>query len=99
MLDLPQPVPAERRYQSQWLDPARPHSLLELDPDLGRRLAPDRARGAARELCVRAAMLGRGAWRPERFRHGAATVGLLVVDGAIVREISVHDAPSAELFG
>jgi CRP/FNR family cyclic AMP-dependent transcriptional regulator len=75
-------------------------SLLRLDPDLGQLCSPERAGAAAHEVGVPVTRLGRGPWRPEQHCPPAAgDPGVLVVSGAIVRDIVVHDAPSAELFG
>src|SRR3954463_11210603 len=75
-------------------------SLLTLDPDLGQLLSPERAGAAAHEVGVPVTRLGRGPWRPEQHCPPApGDPGVLVISGAIVRDIVVHDAPSAELFG
>ena len=75
-------------------------SLLDLDPDLGQLLSPERRPAASRELVVRVAALELGAVEPGRVSGpSAANVGLLVVSGVLAREICVHELPSAELFG
>jgi CRP-like cAMP-binding protein len=79
------------------LDPTPAHPLLELDPDLAEQLSPERAQNA-RELRTPVKVIARGPWQP-RVGQSSAAVGLLVLDGVIAREISIHDAPSAELFG
>lgn len=83
------------------LETSTAHSLLALDPDLGQLLSAERSMSARRELTVRPFTLQPGPWRPDAWcaASSAANVGLLVLDGAIAREVWVHDAPSAELFG
>jgi len=75
--------------------------LLMLDPDLGQLLSEQRRQTAYQRLTARVATLVPGSWHPDALlRAGdAASVGLLVLDGPIVRELVVHDAPSAELLG
>jgi CRP/FNR family cyclic AMP-dependent transcriptional regulator len=78
-----------------------PQALLSLDPDLGLFLSPERLEAADRELVVSVADLAPGPCVRDPFRgaRSAGNIGVLVVSGAIVREIRVHEAPSAELFG
>jgi CRP/FNR family cyclic AMP-dependent transcriptional regulator len=79
---------------------AQPEPLLALDPDLGQLLSPQRATLATREIQVAVARLRLGAWCSEEHCAATATTfGLLVLSGAIVRDIVVHDSPSAELVG
>src|SRR4051794_23703787 len=76
------------------------HELLRLDPDLGHSLAPEHWQAARRDLRVRVVPIESGSWDPDRIgamRTGA--IGLLVLDGVLMRELNVHDAPSAELLG
>ena len=74
-----------------------PQPLLDLDPDLGQFLAPERLAAAARELRAHVVTIGNGEWNPASItRRGA---GLLVARGIVARELCVHDTPSAELFG
>ena len=74
--------------------------LLEADPDL--------ARGSTRAVCVRSASdcsrasidVPRGPWSPARALAGGTNpIGLLVLDGLLVREAIVGDHPCAELLG
>jgi len=75
-------------------------SLLELDPDLGRLLTPDRARQAAAELGVRVTRVSRGLWDAERLSHAHPEhVGLLMLDGVLAREVLIADTVSTELLG
>ena len=74
--------------------------LLEADPDLGRGLDPQRVREVSRRLFVRAIEAPRGPWSPGRqLSHGSQPIGLLVLDGLLVREATVGDHPCAELLG
>jgi CRP/FNR family transcriptional regulator, cyclic AMP receptor protein len=74
--------------------------LLDVDPELARGLDPRRAREAAQRLYARVIDVPRGRWNP-----GAGTgesshpIGLLVLEGVLVREATVGDHPSVELLG
>jgi len=74
--------------------------LLTLDPELARGLDQRRAREAAHRLYARSLDIPRGRWVP---RPGAfdsmRPIGLLVLDGLLLREATVGDHPSAELLG
>jgi CRP/FNR family transcriptional regulator, cyclic AMP receptor protein len=74
--------------------------LLNVDPDLARDLDPRRAREAAQRLYARVIEVHRGRWVPTRgMLEGSRPIGLLVLDGLLVREASVNEHPSAELLG
>jgi CRP/FNR family cyclic AMP-dependent transcriptional regulator len=74
--------------------------LLDADPDLARGLDARRARDAAQRLPVRVIDIPRGRWDPgRRFAGGARPLGLLLVEGLLVREAAVSDHPAAELLG
>ena len=74
--------------------------LLDLDPDLARDLDPRRAREAAQRLYARAFDVPRGRWAPSAaLLHGTRPIGLLLLQGLLVREASVAEHPSAELLG
>src|SRR5919107_1853389 len=75
--------------------------LLVADPELARGLDPHRIREVSQRLLVRAVDIPRGSWRPGRTLMGGGTqpIGLLVLEGLLVREATVGDHPSAELLG
>ena len=74
--------------------------LLEADPDLARGLDPRRVREVSQRLFVRAIDAPRGTWTPGRsLSQGSQPIGLLVLDGLLVREATVGDHPCAELLG
>jgi CRP/FNR family cyclic AMP-dependent transcriptional regulator len=74
--------------------------LLNVDPDLAHELDPRRAREAAQRLYVRVIDVPRGRWIPgEGFLEGSRPIGLLILEGLLVREATVGDHPSAELLG
>src|ERR1044072_2281501 len=74
--------------------------LLEADPELGRGLDPRRVREMSPRLLARAVDIPRGPWNPSRTLQGGSNpIGLLVLDGLLVREATVGDHPSAELLG
>ena len=74
--------------------------LLDADPDLARGLDARRARDAAQRLPVRVIDIPRGRWDPgTRFAGGSRPLGLLILEGLMVREAAVSDHPAAELLG
>ena len=74
--------------------------LLEADPELARGLDPRRVREVSQRLFARAIDVPRGPWSPARALAGGTNpIGLLVLDGLLVREAIVGDHPCAELLG
>jgi CRP/FNR family transcriptional regulator, cyclic AMP receptor protein len=73
--------------------------LLNADPELARDLDPRRAREAALRLYARAVDIPRGRWLPTVRLDGSRPIGLLILDGLMVREATVGDHPAAELLG
>jgi CRP/FNR family cyclic AMP-dependent transcriptional regulator len=74
--------------------------LLNVDPDLARELDPRRAREAAQRLYARAVEIPRGRWVPSpALVQGSRPIGLLVLEGLLVREATLADHPAAELLG
>ena len=74
--------------------------LLELDPDLGRLLPPDRLDEATRALVVSVQELYDGGRELTALaRSSPSHLGLLVVDGVVAREIVLGDMVSTELLG
>jgi len=74
--------------------------LLDIDPDLARELDAPRAREAAQRLYARAFEIRRGRWLPSAgLLEGARPIGLLLLQGLLVREATVDAHPSAELLG
>ena len=74
--------------------------LLNVDPDLARELDPRRAREAGQRLYARVVDVPRGRWSPSpALLDGIKPIGLLIVEGVLVREATVGDHPSAELLG
>ncbi len=75
-------------------------SLLDHDPDLGALLRDEREASARRDVQVELHEIASGDWRPEAHLSASrCAMGLLVISGAVVREITVDDQPSAELLG
>ena len=64
--------------------------VLERDPDLGAHLTPEEFRHANEHAVARVVRYPRGAWsvQPADF-DGKENLGLLVVDGLLVREVTV----------
>jgi CRP/FNR family transcriptional regulator, cyclic AMP receptor protein len=77
-----------------------PVQLIEVDADLGRYLEGGRLAAARRELVAEVVRVKRGpADLDEYVPGGHSSVGLLVVDGLIERDVLVADTISAELLG
>jgi CRP/FNR family cyclic AMP-dependent transcriptional regulator len=75
-------------------------SLLELDPELGCLLAPERRSAAMRDLRVRVSALATGEWDVGRLDEAdPAHYGLLVVEGVLAREVVLSAMVSTELLG
>jgi len=74
--------------------------LLSVDPELARDLDARRAREAAQRLYARAIDIPRGRWNPSAGQLGGSSpIGLLMLEGVLVREATVGDHPSTELLG
>jgi CRP/FNR family transcriptional regulator, cyclic AMP receptor protein len=73
--------------------------LLELDPDLGAALDRGRYAAAAQRLTVPIEGLETGAWDRESEEVPPGRLGLLVVDGVLLRSHSIGKVVSAELLG
>ena len=80
--------------------PSETVRLLGVDPDLGVLLSAARRADAERELAVRTYQVPAGHWDVMRLSGTSAdSVGLLVLDGVLSRELVVADQVSAELLG
>src|SRR3954465_12366901 len=74
--------------------------LLEADPELARGLDAPRAREAAERLYTRTIDIPRGRGTPQPWLTGGSQpIGLLVLEGLLVREATVRSHPCAELLG
>jgi CRP/FNR family transcriptional regulator, cyclic AMP receptor protein len=73
--------------------------LLELDPDLGAALDKERHAAAAQRLTVPIEGLDAGPWGREGAVVPPGRLGLLVVDGVLLRSHSIGKVVSAELLG
>jgi CRP/FNR family transcriptional regulator, cyclic AMP receptor protein len=79
---------------------SRTMPLLDLDPELGAGLTPERLAMARNALQVRIVRLPRGEWAGETLRSiGHSNVGLLVIHGVVAREVVLDDTVSTELLG
>jgi CRP/FNR family cyclic AMP-dependent transcriptional regulator len=80
--------------------PYRLTPLLDLDPDLGSTLSPERFALARSTLRARVLRLPRGEWRASDLATlGQQNVGLLLLEGVIAREVVLEDTVSTELLG
>lgn len=75
-------------------------SVLDLDPELGEGLTPEEFGGASRFLIARSLSLRAGRWEPsEIYGSTPPAVGLLVLEGLLMRELTVAGRSSTELLG
>lgn len=80
-------------------EPRETMSLLDRDPDLAAGLEGERLAVARAELVASVLRLPRGEWHPDRTPPAGEHLGLLLVDGLMVREIRVAGARGIELLG
>jgi CRP/FNR family cyclic AMP-dependent transcriptional regulator len=73
--------------------------LLDADPSLGSSLSEDELAGARRYAVVDAVTLPRAAYRPREMFAGDGLLGLLVLDGLLIRQVAVGDRQCGELVG
>jgi CRP/FNR family transcriptional regulator, cyclic AMP receptor protein len=74
--------------------------LLDVDPDLGEFLTPEQARDAHRRLVVRLRRLETGPWAAASLSVAdPGHLGLLLLDGVIMREVLTTDVAATELLG
>jgi len=75
-------------------------SLCALDPGLVTGLEGVRLAAAERDLVVRLVRLARGTWRPGPNEYGAqGGIGLLIVEGFMIRRVEVAHRAAGELLG
>jgi CRP/FNR family cyclic AMP-dependent transcriptional regulator len=75
-------------------------SLCRLDPGLTEGLEGTRLAACERDLVVALRRLDRGNWRPARNEYGAeGGVGLLIVEGFMIRRVEVAHRAAGELLG
>jgi hypothetical protein len=74
--------------------------ILEWDPDLAEELTDQQLVLARRQVLAEVIAYPAGPWEvgPDDF-DGAASLGLLVIDGLMAREVTVGDYTCAELLG
>lgn len=74
--------------------------VLDEDPDLGRHLSVSQLADARRDAVARVVWVETGEWHPpEKTPADQGTLGLLVLDGVLVRTVSMGGRQGLELFG
>jgi CRP/FNR family transcriptional regulator, cyclic AMP receptor protein len=73
--------------------------ILVEDPDLAHRLEPDEVSEATRQTVGILEEVSPGSWKPASLADGKCLFGGLLLDGLVVRELTVGDVVSAELMG
>jgi len=75
-------------------------ALLDQDPDLGRALDAPRRAAAQRDARAAVIEVKAGAWKPDPLPQSLrAGLGLLILEGAVVRRIGFRRRGGAELLG
>ena len=74
-------------------------NLLEEDPDLGRCLDQTRAHEAGQRAKVRVVSVPSGAWAPPEQTTQPGGMGLLVLDGVLLRRVSLAEHHSVDPVG
>jgi CRP/FNR family transcriptional regulator, cyclic AMP receptor protein len=73
--------------------------LLELDPGLAEAIPPERRERAVAECVVPVVTLPTGRWRNAPAVSGRGGIGLIVLDGLLVRRVGIEGRFGAELLG
>lgn len=73
--------------------------LLEADRSLGSALSEEDRALASRYAVADAISLPRGTYDPQTLIHGDGLLGLLVLDGLLIRQVAVGDRHCGELVG
>ncbi len=77
--------------------PAHIIHLLRTDPDLAEHMRPEARSVAAETIRARVFRVPKGPWQPPEIDHG--TIGLLVLDGLMVRTLALGSVSSSEVVG
>lgn len=73
--------------------------LLDAEPSLGAGLTEEELAAAGRYAVADVFELGRGAYAPRSLFEGGGLLGLLVLDGLLIRQVAVGDRHCGELVG
>ncbi len=75
--------------------------ILDADPDLGQNLTAERFEQARQALVARTENVPRGVWQPDPEGGPDANggIGLLLLDGVLIRRLSLQHRSCAELLG
>jgi CRP/FNR family cyclic AMP-dependent transcriptional regulator len=73
--------------------------VLDADPDLAAGLLPTELPEATRAAVARSFRFERGPWTPPGGNGGGRALGLLVIEGTLLRSLSIADRGSTELLG
>jgi CRP/FNR family transcriptional regulator, cyclic AMP receptor protein len=73
--------------------------LLDADPSLASGLSEEELAGARRYALADVVALTRGSYHPHDLFDGTGLLGLLVLDGLLIRQVAVGDRQCGELVG
>jgi CRP/FNR family transcriptional regulator, cyclic AMP receptor protein len=79
--------------------PSRRIRLLDADPSLASGLSDEERAGARRYAVADVVSVPRGTYAPRGRFDGAGLLGLLVIDGLLIRQVAVGDRHCGELVG
>ncbi len=75
-------------------------SILCEDPTLARQIPPEEALVASRRAVANVVSLPKGIfWPDERFPNEPGALGMLLLDGILLRAVAVTDRPTVEVIG
>lgn len=74
-------------------------SVLAVDPDLGRHLETDQQLRASEASVARTVTVPAGPWSPRCANPDPAALGLLILDGLVLKRTVVERRVATELFG
>lgn len=75
-------------------------SVVHEDPDFAQDLEPEQARAATRLALARVVSVAKGEFSAhEKLPSSPGMLGMLVLEGLLLRGVSVADRPSVEVFG
>jgi len=94
------PTAAPRTFLAADHSVARAVRVLDMDPDLGATMTPERFGAARAQLVAQRYEVPRGPWRDRWSAHDMpGAMGLLLLEGVFAREVLLEDNVSAELLG
>lgn len=73
--------------------------LLSVDPELARLISSSQRAAANADILAPTGTLAPGSWEPPAKAPAGLELGLLILDGAVIREVSAESSKAVELLG